>query len=222
VGGLDLQIPLGEWDKSTLLAHEREMLGLYVSDHPLLGVEHVLAQAADCTVAQLLEDRGEGAVATIGGLVTSVSRKTTRTGDAWAIVTVEDLDGGVEIQVYPRVYRELAVHLTEDTILLMKVRVDRREDAPRFIGLDATLPDLTTEAPTGPLVIRMAASRCVPPVVDQLKRVLSTHPGMTEVHLQMESAAGAKVFRFNDGHRVALTPALYGDLKALLGPGCVA
>jgi DNA polymerase-3 subunit alpha len=222
VGGLELTIPVGEWDKTLLLQAEREMLGLYVSDHPLLGVEHVLAQAADCTIASLLEDRPDGSVVMIGGLVTSVQRKITRNGDAWALVTIEDLDGGVEIPMYPKVYQQTAVHLTEDRILLVKVRVDRREDAPRFIGVDVAVPDLSVEGPKGPVVIRIAASRCVPPVVERLTQVLATHPGVTDVHLQLEGAGTAKILRVGDAHRVTPTPALFGDLKALLGPGCIA
>jgi DNA polymerase III subunit alpha len=222
VGGLELQIPLGEWDKTTLLQAERDMLGLYVSDHPLMGVEHLLAQAADCSIAQLIDDRADGSIVTIGGLITTVQRKVTRNGDNWAIVTIEDLDGGVEVQVYPKSYQQLAMQLTEDRVVLMKVRVDRREDAPRFIGMDVTVPDLNVDGPRGPVVVRMPASRCVPPVVERLKEVLRTHPGVTDVHLQLETVGSSKVLRVGDGFRVTPTPALFGDLKALLGPGCIA
>lgn len=222
VGGLELQIPVEEWDKAVLLQAERDMLGLYVSDHPLMGVEHLLAQAADCSIAQLIDDRADGSIVTVGGLITMVQRKVTRNGDAWAIVTLEDLDGGIEIQVYPKSYQQLAVQLSEDRVVLMKVRVDRREDAPRFIGMDVTVPDLAVDGPRGPVVLRLPASRCVPPVVDRLKQVLATHPGVTDVHLQLETVSSSKVLRVGDAFRVTPTPALFGDLKALLGPGCIA
>jgi DNA polymerase-3 subunit alpha len=222
VGGLELQIPLGEWDKATLLHAEREMLGLYVSDHPLFGVEHVLAKLVDCTIPQLLDERADGSIVTVGGLVTSVSRKVSRNNEAWAIVTLEDLEGAAEINVYAKAYRQLAVHLIEHTVLTMKVKVDRREDAPRFIGMDASAPDLATDQPRGPVVVRMPAARCVPPVVDRLKQVLATHPGVTDVHLQLESGTTSKVLRVGDGFRVTPSSALYGDLKALLGPSCIA
>jgi DNA polymerase-3 subunit alpha len=222
VGGLELQIPVGEWDKSVLLQAERDMLGLYVSDHPLMGVEHLLAQASDCSIAQLIDDRADGSIVTVGGLITTVQRKVTRNGDAWAIVTIEDLDGGVEVQVYPKSYQQLAVQLSEDRVVLMKLRVDRREDAPRFIGMDITVPDLAVDGPRGPVVVRLPASRCVPPVVDRLKQVLATHPGVTDVNLQLETVGSSKVLRVGDAYRVTPTPALFGDLKALLGPGCIA
>ena len=93
-----------EWDKATKLAHEREMLGLYVSDHPLFGVEHVLATAPTARSATLLadEDRPDGTKVTIAGLITAVQRKMTKRGDTWAIVTIEDLEGSIEVMFFPR------------------------------------------------------------------------------------------------------------------------
>jgi len=103
----------------------------------------------------------------------------------------------------------------------MKVRVDRQEDEPRFIGLDVSVPELASDGPRGPVVVRLPATRCVPAVVDALKRVLSTHPGTTDVHLHVESPGRRKILLVDDRFRVTPTPALFGDLKALLGPGCI-
>src|SRR6185369_4939831 len=94
--GMAIAVPdIDEWDKMTLLGHEREMLGLYVSDHPLLGLEHLLAGASDCSIGQLMldEERPDGSPIIVTGLITSVQRKITKKGDTWAVVTVEDLDG---------------------------------------------------------------------------------------------------------------------------------
>jgi len=221
VGGLEILIPIAEWDKGTLLGHEREMLGLYVSDHPLMGVEHLLAQASECSVLTLVNDRPNATTATIGGLVTTVTPKVTRKGDKWAVVTIEDLEAAVEVNFYPKSYEAVALHLTPDRVLLMKVRVDRQEDEPRFIGLDVSVPELASDGPRGPVVVRLPATRCVPAVVDALKRVLSTHPGTTDVHLHVESPGRLKILLVDDRFRVTPTPALFGDLKALLGPGCI-
>ncbi len=105
--GTSVVVPdLDEWDKTTLLAHEREMLGLYVSDHPRFGLEHVLRAASVCTIGDLLadEDRPDGSSVTVAGLVTSIQRKLTKKGDPWAIVTVEDLEGAVNVMLFPSVY----------------------------------------------------------------------------------------------------------------------
>ena len=74
----------------------------------------------------------------------------------------------------------------------------------------------------GPVVISLPAARCTPPVVERLKEVLATHPGVTEVHLQLQAAARApRCCGSTTGCGSAPSPALFGDLKALLGPGCL-
>ena len=210
---------IDEWDKQTLLAHERDMLGLYVSDHPLMGLEHILATSADCTIGQLLtdEDRPDNATVTVCGLVTSVQRKITKRGDSWAMVTLEDLEGAVDVLLFPSAYQLASTLLTEDTIVTVKGRLSRQKDQPEIHGQEVTLPDLS-EGPSGPVVISMPATRCTPPVVDQLRDVLGTHPGVTEVRLRLMSRTSTTVMRLDDRLRVAASPALYADLKALLGP----
>ena len=221
--GVDLVVPLGEWEKATLLAAEREMLGLYVSDHPLFGVEHVLAASSDCSVAALHgDDRSDGHVVTVGGLVTTVQRKITKnTGAPWAIVTLEDLEGSIEVMVFPQTYALVGPHVVEDAVVVVKGRLDKREEeSPRLVAMEVTVPDLS-EGPRGPVLITVAARRCVPPVVERLKEILAAHPGTTEVQLRLQHGARTTVMRLDERLRVTPTPALYGDLKALLGPTCL-
>ena len=221
--GIRPDIPLGEWDKTVLLAHEREMLGLYVSDHPLYGLEQALAAATDCSIAQVHADAvGDGQVVTVAGLVTGVQRKTTKQGSVWAIVTVEDLEGAIEVMVFPQSYQAAATLLADDAVLLVRGRVDRPdEDSPRLVALEITAPDVST-APSGPVRLTMPAARCTPPVVARLKEILAAHPGTTEVHLHLVSGAKTSVMRLDDRLRVTPDSALFADLKALLGPACLA
>jgi DNA polymerase-3 subunit alpha len=218
----EVTIPVGEWDKPVLLGYEREMLGLYVSDHPLFGIEHVLSQAADCGVASLTTDetRQDGQVVTVGGLITGVQRKLTRKGDSWAVATLEDLEGAIEVMFFPTTYQQCAIHLVEDAVVVVKGRLDRREDVPKLIAMDISVPDLS-QGPRGPVVISLPAARCTPPVIDRLREVLSTHPGTTEVRLQLTTGTRIKVLKLDDRLRVTPTPALMGDLKELLGPTAV-
>ncbi len=219
--GMELTIPVTEWDKTILLAFEREMLGLYVSDHPLLGIEHVISAAVDCPVSALSgEDRGDGSIVTVGGILSTVARKMTKRGDSWATATLEDLEGAVEVLFFPNCYQECAVHIAEDAVLLVRARIDKREEVPRLIALDVSVPDIS-EGPRGPVTITLPATRCTPPVVDRLKEVLASHPGTTEVQLQLTSAGRSTVLRLDDRLRVSTGPAVMADLKELLGPGCV-
>jgi DNA polymerase III subunit alpha len=216
------EVPLGEWEKTALLAFEREMLGLYVSDHPLFGIEHLIAAAADCSIATLTgsEDRQDGSMVTIGGLVTGLQRKVTKKGDVWAIASVEDLEGAIDVMFFPQTYQLYATSLGEDAVVVIRGRLDRREDVPKLVAMEMSLPDLN-EGPRGPVIISLPVARCTPPVVERLKEVLATHPGATEVHLRLQSAARTTVLRLDDGLRVNATPALMGDLKVLLGPACL-
>ncbi len=219
-GGIfDVAVPMGEWDKQVLLQYEREMLGLYVSDHPLFGVEHVLAGAVDLPVSGLAEC-DDGRTVVVGGILSSVTRKMTKQGNPWALVTLEDLEGAVEVMFFPQSYVNAAVHLVEDAVVLVRGRVDKREDAPKIIANEITVPDLSV-GPRGPVVVSLPTPRCTPPVVERFKEVLSSHPGTTDVHLQLVHGGRTTVVRLDDGLRVRATPALFADLKALLGTGCL-
>jgi DNA polymerase-3 subunit alpha len=219
--GLQLDIPTGEWEKRMLLSYEREMLGLYVSDHPLLGIEHVLRAAVDIPLSQLSEDSiGHDQIVTIGGLITQVQRKVSKQGNAWAIVSIEDLEGAADVLFFATTYVNYAMNLIEDQVVTIRGRVDKREEAPRITALEMSLPDITG-APTGPLVITMSAARVTPPLVDRMKEILRSHPGSREVHLKLDDGQKGLVMKIDDDLRVTASPSLSADLKSVLGPDCL-
>jgi DNA polymerase-3 subunit alpha len=210
-------IPTGEWDKSDLLAFEREMLGLYVSDHPLFGVQHVLSAAADRAISALAEEGtvADGQVVTLAGILSGVLRRITKQGRPWASATLEDLEGAVEVLFFPNTYELVGQYLAEDAIVVVRGRVDRRDDQPRLMAMDLSLPDISKADEVRPVVLALPPSRCTPPMVQRLVEVLSSHPGPAEVHLRVNR----HVLRVTP--RVSSTPALMADLKALLGPSAV-
>ena len=219
VSDVKWDIPTGEWEKSQLLAYEREMLGLYVSDHPLLGIEHLLRTATDVSISQLLDDvASQDRMVTIGGLVTSIQRKVTRQGASWAIVTIEDLEGSIEALFFAKTYTQYALTLTEDRVVVIRGRADRREDQLRFTALEMSFPEISQGA-VGPFVIKMPIVQCTPPVVDRLKEILRTHPGGREVHLQLDDHGKSTVLKLEA--KVTASPSLSADLKAILGPDCL-
>lgn len=221
ISGVFLDIPADEWDKPLLLSYEREMLGLYVSDHPLLGVEHVLKSVRDIPVSQIFDENvGHESIFTIAGLITNVQRKVSRQGANWAIVTVEDLEGAIDVLFFSNSYQQNALNLIEDRIVAIRGRVDKREETPRFTALDLSLPDIN-QAPIGPFVIRVEAERCTPPLVDRMKEILRSHPGTREVHLRIEGGSKDTTFRLDDGLKVTASPSLSADLKSILGPDCL-
>jgi DNA polymerase-3 subunit alpha len=219
MSGLEIEIPQGEWDKATLLAFEREMLGLYVSDHPLLGVEHVLRSNTDMSISALVEDGGaQDGFVTIGGLITGISRKVSRTGSSWAIVTVEDLEGSLEVLFFANTYNQYALTLIEDRIVTIRGRVDRRDDQVRFSAVEMSSLDVSA-GPVGPLLISLPLSQCTPPIVERVKEILRSHPGKREVHLHIEDSGKSTTMKIDA--LVTSSPSLSADLKSILGPDCL-
>lgn len=212
---------LPEWEKSTKLAFEREMLGLYVSDHPLQGLEHVVAANRDVSLATLMsEDGPRDTDVAICGLLTSIQRKQTRNGDIWAILTVEDLESSVEVLLFPKYYQPVATTLATDIVVRIRGTVREKEESVELTAREITFPDVN-QGPAGPVTISLPPARCTPPLVEQLRSVLRDHPGLTEVRLRLVSPGHSTVWRLDERLRVQHSPALIADLKALLGPSAV-
>jgi DNA polymerase-3 subunit alpha len=219
---LDIPIPTADWSKSEKLVFERDMLGLYVSDHPLHGVEHVLTSHADTALAEILAGGVEdGANVTIAGILTAVGPRTNKQGAPWAIATIEDLEAGLEVLFFPKTWAQVSDKVVRDQIVVVKGRISRRDDTPSLFASEVTIPELT-EGPRGPVLVSMPAARCTPPVVERLREVLGSHPGTTEVQLKLLNGGRETVLRLDQGLRVRPSTALMGDIKALLGPTSVA
>jgi DNA polymerase-3 subunit alpha len=214
-----VRVPDGEWDKKVLLQFEREMLGLYVSDHPLFGLEHVLSGAADDSIANIqAEASDEPKTVTLAGILSSVNRRVTKAGAPWANAVLEDLEGSIEVMFFPATYAQVALQISEDAVVSVKGRTDAREDTVKLIASDIAILNPDVDAPRGPVKLRLEATRCTPPVVERLKDVLAAHPGGSEVHLHLISTNNPHVVL---EHRVTPSAALMGDLKALLGPSAI-
>jgi DNA polymerase-3 subunit alpha len=219
VSGLEIEIPNFEWDKSTLLSFEREMLGLYVSDHPLLGVEHILRSNTDMSISALQSDESapDGMV-TLGGLITGVQRKVSRQGSSWAIVSLEDLEGAIEVLFFSNTYNQYALTLIEDRVVTVRGRFERRDEVLRFTALEMKSLDVST-GPVGPLLISLPIAQCTPPVVDRMKEILRSHPGKREVHMQIDDQGVLTTMKIDA--LVTASPSLSADLKSILGPDCL-
>jgi DNA polymerase-3 subunit alpha len=124
------------------------------------------------------------------------------------------------VMFFPQTYLLCATQLVEDAVVLIRGRVDKRDDTPKLIASEITVPDLST-GPRGPVLLSLPTPRCTPPVVERLKEVLGNHPGTTEVHLQLVQGVKTTVVKLDDRLRVSATASLFADLKALLGPGCL-
>jgi DNA polymerase-3 subunit alpha len=209
-----VEIPDDDWNKKVRLAFEKEMLGLYISDHPLLGVEATLRRATTCTISGLW-DQQDGAEVTVGGLVSGVNRRFTRKGDPMVFFNLEDLDGAVEVVAFPRTVAESGPLIQEDAILLIRGRLDHRGDDVKMRASEIKEPDLHIDSE---LRLEVPATALSASTVGRLKEILINHPGSAPVFLHMKSDGGHKVLRLGEDHRVELRSALYAELRELLGP----
>jgi DNA polymerase-3 subunit alpha len=224
----DVKVPDDEWDKKHRLAVEREMLGLYVSGHPLQGLEQVLLSKSDMSISAILEASSDGRISdghqlTIGGILTGVNRRVNKNGEPWASAQLEDLAGGIEVLFFPRTYQVVGVDVAEDAIVLVKARVNKRDDRVSLIVADLAVPDLSAGAggAGAPVKVSIRTELVTPQRVSQLKEVLTHHPGTSEVHLNLLYGGKTTTWKLDDGLKVTHSSALMGDLKALLGPGCL-
>jgi DNA polymerase-3 subunit alpha len=212
-----IEIPDLEWDKKTKLGFEKEMLGLYVSDHPLLGVEKTLEQLCSATIPGLwdLEDKSR---ATIGGIVSGITRRYTKAGDPMYFFAFEDLMGSTEVVCFPRTVAEYGPLVREDAVLVVSGRVDHRGDDVKFIAQEVREPNLET---ADFVRLRVPATRLSRNMVGRLKSALSNHPGPASVYLHMVSDGGERVIRLGEEHRVEPRSALFAELRELLGPSAI-
>ncbi|MFI1240859.1 DNA polymerase III subunit alpha [Nocardia salmonicida] len=219
----NVKVPEDEWETKHKLALEREMLGLYVSGHPLNGVEHVLAAQVDTPIPAILEgDVKDGAQVTIGGILASVNRRINKNGLAWASAQLEDLTGGVEVLFFPQSYSVYGMDVVEDAVVLVKARVSVRDDRISLIANDLVVPDLSAIGVAKPVAVVMTTRMCTPDKLGELKKVLSRHQGTSDVFIRHVGAREkTTMLKLDDAWRVSPSSALMGDLKALLGPGCL-
>ena len=223
---LTVAVPeLPEWDKKDKLSFEREMLGLYVSDHPLQGLERILGQYADRPITSIIGESGspDGAVVTVCGMITSLQRRVSKkSGNHYARVEIEDLAGSVEVMFFSKAYQAVSTVLAEDLIVSVKGRLQRSDDGGVAIfAQDMVVPEIDGEAETGPVVLSLPAQRASEKLMIQLGETLSRHRGSNDVQIRLLSGDRVELMQLGVAHQVTPSPALFGDLKVLLGPSCL-
>jgi DNA polymerase-3 subunit alpha len=210
------EIPDLEFPKAQKLAFEKEMLGLYVSDHPLFGAEDFLARRADVALDALAECE-DGAIKTVGGVITNLQRKWTKKGDLMGVFVLEDLRSNAETMVFPRTMTEHGHKLADDAIVLVKARIDKRDDMPKLIAMEIDVVEGVSDA-AEPFRVEVNANRLTPELVGQLKEILLEHPGDHPVHLHL---GGDKVLRLPPAYGVDAGTGLVSEIRVLLGPSAL-
>ncbi|GAB3274756.1 DNA polymerase III subunit alpha [Parasphingorhabdus pacifica] len=228
-----LQFTTEEWPRKQMLSYEREMLGLYVSAHPLDGAERLLAPYQDTGIAELVggeRDSGGGGgggkepQVKVAGMISGIQRRINKNGHPWAIVTLEDLDASVEVLFFPKSYEMFSDCLLEDTAIAVKGRINEREGTVSVFASDAVQVDISaaeTDPGTSPaFVIKIPAGRVDRSLVSELKRTLQAHSGTVPVEVKLQGPRGVTRLALSSDYFVSTENGLQGELKGLLGAGC--
>jgi len=217
-GDAKIAIPDTEFDKSQRLAFEKEMLGLYVSDHPLMGYEQALARLTDCSLSDMREESPNTErppVRSVGGVVTDLRRSYTKKGDLMAKFVLEDLQAAMEVCVFPKTMADFGGLIENDAILVVKGRLNTRDEEPTIVCMEVSRPLLARGAED--LHIALPLGVLTDSTLKGLKGILSGHPGPSSVLLHV----GAKVLQLAPEFNVDCRNGLVGELKRLLGQGAV-
>ncbi|MCI1219354.1 MAG: DNA polymerase III subunit alpha [Bifidobacterium sp.] len=226
MGDASIIVPdIEEWDKKTKLNFEREMLGLYVSDHPLSGMTAVLAGLREMSIAHLVDRAAtmdERQQVTLAGLITSVDRRVSRKGNPWAIVTIEDMESSIQCMFFGKVYEAASQDMAVDEIVQIRGQVEvRDESTPSIRATELQVPTLEA-ADERPVMITLPPVALDRSRMSQLGQVLHDHPGYCEVKLAvLDDRGNARVMTFGDRFRVKRDASLFAEIKILFGPSCL-
>ncbi|MGW1374517.1 DNA polymerase III subunit alpha [Streptomyces sp. NPDC002446] len=216
--GLDFNVSDTEWPRRQLLATEREMLGLYVSAHPLDGAEHILAAHRDASIAELLGSGRTTGEIKLSGLIADVQRKMTKQGNPWAIANLADRDGTIEVLFFPAIYQLVQHALVEDNVISVLGRIEERDGILNIHGRELKALDVSSADGGGrpPVQLDIPVHRVNAAAVAELKRILGAHPGDTPVHLRVRSPQQTTVYALG---RLVNAATIASDIKGVFGVG---
>ena len=232
-----------EWDRHMKLSFEKEVLGIYVSDHPLRPYEYALAKAREFTLSQI--DTGFETMGPIGnavnqeipegkpywwaGMVSGVGKRVTKNGDPMAIVQLEDMEGEATVVVFPKTYKQCEGYLygevdpetgaqLSDAFIRVKGKLERSDRGDQIIAQEIE-PLVLSEESNRPKVfeIMVPSSRFSQSNMARLATVLNTNPGGDRVELFIEQADG-QTMRAEIPTRVnARSIPLIAEVKGIVG-----
>jgi DNA polymerase-3 subunit alpha len=206
-----------EFDKRSLLRLEKEMLGQFVTDHPLLEIREALSAKCSHEIADL-DSLGDGDLVTIGGIIGAVARKYTKRGEPYAQFRLEGLAGGVDVVAFPSVYETVPGMIETDRIVLATGRIDLRGRELQIRATEVREPDLggAVAATRDALVVDLPATACTPSVLARLRELFEAHPGGAPVRVRFLSSTGVTPLDVGT-FRVHPAAPLLEELRSLLG-----
>jgi DNA polymerase III subunit alpha len=226
-------IPAGEFEKTELLALEKEAIGLFISEHPLKAVATAMSLEADYTLGELHQAR-DGDRVIVGGIINQSRKLKTRTGNWMMFATLEDLTGSVDLTIFNETMEECAEALEPDSIVLVKGKFEQKDQrgativvssVAKFAPTQEDLEAAEVEAkkvPSTALRLRLDPTAVPASMIGELRDLLVAFPGESEVVIELSTSRGARKLRLGPDYKVARSAGLYAELDQLLGGAMIA
>jgi DNA polymerase III subunit alpha len=208
-----------EFDERELLRLEKEVLGLYVSEHPLEGVRAELRRKTDCALTDL-ERRRDGEFVTVGGIVSSLKQVTTKRGEPMVFVTLDDLTGSAEVVVFNSTYATARELLEADRILVVKGRVDHKQAGETKL-VASEVSAFESALVRREVRLRIDARQAPAGLIRELAALVSDYPGDAPVYLALETSLGERTLALGSGYRVKPEADFFAEVRALLGEAAI-
>jgi len=225
---LTVTIPdVPEWDRREKLNFERDMLGLYVSDHPLRGLERALSDAASHSVHDIIGEDShvrDGETVTIAGMLTGVSRRIAKSsGNQYASVELEDPSGAtITVMFFSRAYETMGAALADDLICSIRGRVQRRDDGSvNMSAQEMQILEISDDGRAAPITIVVPEYLVTEANLKELKETLRDHKGTADVRMLIRTRDKEQLVLLDASVRVEPNPSLFGEIKTIFGPSCI-
>ena len=225
---LTVTIPdVPDWDRREKLNFERDMLGLYVSDHPLRGLERALSDAASHSVHDIIGEDShvrDGETVTVAGMLTGVSRRIAKSsGNQYASVELEDPSGAtITVMFFSRAYETMGAALADDLICSIRGRVQRRDDGSvNMSAQELQILEISDDGRAAPITIVVPEYLVTEANLKELKETLRDHKGTADVRMLVRTRDKEQLVLLDASVRVEPNPSLFGEIKTIFGPSCI-
>jgi DNA polymerase-3 subunit alpha len=214
--GTEIALADIEFEQSVKLDFEREMLGTYISDHPLYEVGESLGARTDGSIVAIRERAEElarsGKAVTVGGILAEVQLRQTKANKQYARVTLEDLGGSLEINFSVAAFEKFSGFLAKDNVVLIKVRLSDNDEELRFSAID--VERFHKERANGELRLSLRPEDLTQRSIATLREILTRYPGPSPV--VVDTGAAGKVFKLGPDFNVNI-PSVVADLRSEFG-----
>ena len=225
---LTVTIPeVPDWERREKLNFERDMLGLYVSDHPLRGLERALSDAASHSVHDIIGEDShvrDGETVTVAGMLTGVSRRIAKSsGNQYASVELEDPSGAtITVMFFSRAYETMGAALADDLICSIRGRVQRRDDGSvNMSAQELQILEISDDGRAAPITIVVPEYLVTEANLKELKETLRDHKGTADVRMLVRTRDKEQLVLLDASVRVEPNPSLFGEIKTIFGPSCI-